>query len=112
MATTCACGAEKTPRSKRCRRCTTRLAQARYERTEKGKAAKARYIGTASHRAAVARYRATARGQQTHAAVNARRIFVGSTYRGRARTVEQAAIIQRHIKERTREFISRFQTGA
>lgn len=42
---------------------------------------------------------------------NARRIFVGKTYRGRAQTPEQAAAIHTHIKERIRAF-TRQQTGA
>ena len=76
-----------------------RVNQSRYRRSEKGKAAQARY-------------RSTALGHQINAESNARRIFVRSDYRGRAQTAEQAAAIQRHAKERIREFISRQSAGA
>lgn len=82
----CACGTAIGPRAKRCRRCTHRLAQARYRHTAKGKATETRYWRSE-------------KGQ----AKNARRIWVGRTCRGRARTIEQATAIRSHIRERIRE---------
>ena len=98
MANPCACGT--------CRRCQCRRAQARYQRTAKGKATLARYAGAPSGRTARARFWASARGRQTRADMNARRVFVGQTYRGRAQTAEQAEAIRAYAKERIREFIS------
>ena len=100
----CACGAQTTPKSPRCRRCTCRLAQARYRRTAKGNATQARYDSTGKGRAVDARYRSTPRGRRLMSAVNALRIFVGHSYYGRAATVEQAAAIRSHIQERLRAF--------
>jgi hypothetical protein len=88
----CACGV--------CRRCVCRRAQARYKRSEKGKATTARYLRSPKARAAHARYRAGAKGQQTGAAHNARRIFIGSDYKGKAPSTEVAAVIRQHVKER------------
>ena len=77
--------------------------QRRYSKTVAGKATQARYIRSAKGKATQARYARSAKGL----ARDARSIFVGEVYRGQAQTVEQAAMIRRHIKERTREFISR-----
>lgn len=100
----CACGKTMSLRSTRCKRCTCRAAQARYQRTEKGKATKARYRKTPLCRAAKERYLSTPRAQQVAAALNARRVYIGQQYHGRAQTVEQASAIQQHVKERIREF--------
>ena len=102
----CACGALIGPLAKRCQRCRCRRAQSRYRRTEKGRATTARYQSSGVGRAAAARYRAGARGQLTMLVNNDRRVFVGSTYRGKAQTREWAEAIRLHIKERIREFIS------
>lgn len=83
-----------------------RIRQARYRRTAKGKAAQARYNRGAAHRAACARYRATRHGQQVSAETNARRIFIGRAYHGRAQTIDQAHAIHAYAKERIREFIA------
>lgn len=108
----CACGALMTRRSTRCRRCTCRLAQARYKHTEKGKAALKRYGHGPAYRAALVRYRRGVTGQRTLARVNARRIFVGEQYHGRAQTVERAAMINSHIQEMRSAFIKGQQTRA
>lgn len=82
----CACGAVMTARSTRCLRCHWRLASARY--------------------------RASAHGKHITTACNARRIWIGRTYRGRAQSTEQIAVIRNYVKERTSEFVTRFPTGA
>jgi hypothetical protein len=87
----CACGAPMTPRSTRCRRCTIRLAQARYRITEKCKTKEARY-------------RNSEKGKAKDARSNARRLWLGGSYRGRAQTVEQAAAIRLRITERVQAF--------
>jgi hypothetical protein len=55
----------------------------------------------------MARYRATEKGKQRDAEHNARRIFIGKQYHGKAPTVERAAVIRQHVKERLSVFISR-----
>jgi hypothetical protein len=92
----CACGV--------CRRCICRRAQQRYKQTAKGQATDTRYRRSGKGRAANARYRATARGQQAHAEHNAKRIFIGGDYRGKAPSTEVAAVIRQHVKERLRAF--------
>lgn len=79
-------------------------AQARYKRTEKGKAAQQRYHRSPAHRAACARYRATQRGQQMEAKTRARRILIGKTHLGYAQTIEQAEALKDYARERIREF--------
>lgn len=104
MDKTCACGASITPRSTRCRRCTVRLAQARYQKTEKGRARAARYQNSEKSKARQVRYRNSERGAAIQALRNARRIRVGGIYRGKAHTIDQATAIRNHVRERTREF--------
>lgn len=50
------------------------------------------------------RYAKTAKGRANTRARNARRVFVGRTYRGRAQTTEQAAGINAHLRRRLDEF--------
>ena len=75
-----------------------RLAQSRYRRSAKGKAAQKRY-------------RSAGHGQRVNVESNARRILFGKRYFGNAKTRELAAAIHTHIKERIRAF-TRQQTGA
>ena len=88
---TCACGVPISARATRCTRCRCRLAQARYERTQKGLAAYRRYVSSA-------------KGRRRQDRQNQQRIFVGEVYYGRA---PHAAQINQYIKERKREFIAR-----
>lgn len=68
-----------------------REAQARYGRTDKGKAA---------HK----RYRSSSKGHRLVAKSNRHRVFLGTRYHGRAKTTAQAAVINAHIKERVSAF--------
>lgn len=94
------------------KRIALRQAQARYEKTAKGRAVRKRYNGSQKHLDTNARYRRSAHGKHKVAALNSRRIFLGHAYRGRAQTVEQADAIRSHIKERTRAFIQGQQARA
>jgi len=94
---TCACGA--------CSRCRRRLAQEKYRRSDKGRAALARYNHGPKRLATNTRYYQSAHGQLVIAANNAKRIYVGNDYRGHAKTIEQATVIRSHIKERLSVFI-------
>jgi len=68
-----------------------------------------RCIHQSAHgQARLARYNAGAARRRAQARSNAKRIFVGNTYHSQAATAEQAKRINAHVKERQREFISRF----
>lgn len=67
------------------------MAQRRYRQTDKGRA---------THR----RYRQSWKGRVFVATLNARRIMVGERCHGYAKTVEHAARINAHIKERVYAF--------
>lgn len=99
----CACGAVISVRMKRCKRCRCRLAQARYQHTEKGRATTIRYARSEKRKVSQARHDASEKKRLCRA----REIRVGKVYQGKAKTVEQAAMIRHYIKERTREFIER-----
>lgn len=86
--------------------------QARYRQTAKGMAARDRYNRGPARRAALARYRASVKGRQRTAGVNARRIFAGSTYLGKAQSVTQAKAITAYARERLNEFVTRQQARA
>lgn len=81
-----------------------RIAQAKYRKTAKGQATATRYNHTQKRSLTNAKYRKTAHGQQTVAGLNAKRVWIGRSYQGRATTVAQASAIKDHIRERTREF--------
>ena len=59
--------------------------------------------------ARLARYNASAARKAVNRRHNARRIHVGGVYHSVARTADEAQRINAHIKERRREFISRFE---
>jgi hypothetical protein len=99
MATkTCACGVEIGHSAKRCRRCRTKAATARYERTAKGHATRSKY-------------RKSAAGRALRAICNRRRLFLGGIYRGSVPSA-LADVINAHIKERQRGFEQRQQARA
>lgn len=95
-----------------CRRCINRRAQAKYQKSVKGRAALARYNQSESRRACNARYRSSSTGQRTTRAHNDRRIFVGRSYHGRAADTQTADAINAHIKERLSAFIAGQQSRA
>ena len=64
---------------------------------------------TPNGRANLARYNASAKRRAVQRRANAKRIYVGGAYHSTARTADEARRINAHIKERTREFISRFE---
>jgi hypothetical protein len=89
-----------------------RAAQARYRVTGKGKAANARYVATTKCKEVQLRYRSSPKGTMTLAVCNARRLFIGDRYVGRATIVEEARAINGHIKERLIGFKQRFSARA
>jgi hypothetical protein len=78
--------------------------QARYARTEKGRATRDRYNASAVRRATHKRYRVTAKGRRQVARTNAKRLFIGGDYYGCVESVERAEAINRHIRQRVRTF--------
>lgn len=86
--------------------------KAKYRRSAKGKVTRDRYNHSPARRAAQARYRASVKGQQRDADANARRIFAGSTYLGKAQSVTQAKAITAYARERLNEFVTRQQARA
>jgi hypothetical protein len=87
-------------------------AMARYKRSEKGMATRDRYNHGAARQAAAARYRATVKGKRKEAAANARRIFAGRTYLGKAESVTQAKAITAYARERLHEFVTKQASAA
>jgi hypothetical protein len=86
----CACGRKMRPRQKRCDRCRVKAAQARYEKTEKGKATHLRY--------------ANGNGIEMRRLSAGKRLFIGEKYIGRAATVELAEQINAHVRTRVGAF--------
>lgn len=79
----------------RCQPCHARLskpAQERYKRTDK-------------RHAADRRYRKTPKGREAHRRGRVKRIFVGAEYYASAKTAEEAAAIQAHIRRRIHAFV-------
>ena len=72
--------------------------QHRYDLSEKGRARVSRYQHSEKGRTAK---------QAARRRADAKRIRIGPRYVGQAKTVEQAAVINAHIKRRMREFKSR-----
>jgi hypothetical protein len=70
------------------------------------------YNRSEAGRARERRYRLSAKGRASHEAANKRRLLVGHQFVGQANSVEQAALINAHIKRRRREFIARLSAGA
>lgn len=66
--------------------------------------AEARYRFTDKRRAALARYRNSPKGLAQHKKYRARRIFIGAEYHSSARSVEEAAVINEHIRQRRKAF--------
>jgi hypothetical protein len=52
------------------------------------------------------RYRASAQGKQREREANNRRIYIGAHYHGKAPTVERAAVIRQHVKERIQCYLA------
>jgi hypothetical protein len=61
---------------------------------------------TPAHRTASKRYRGSARGRAVNERSNHRRIWIGRGYHSRATSLELAAVVNAHTKERLRAFTS------
>lgn len=83
---------------------------------ERRRAKYRKYAKSAKGKARARRYNASAKGKvqarRKDARCNRRRLWVGKAYAGRAKTVEDAAVITRHIKGRLHAFITRQQARA
>lgn len=86
-------------------------AEAKYERSEKGKANLRKYQRSEKGRATHKRYTDSDHGKQAKRESNKRRIMCGRTILGFAATVELAKQINDHAKRRLHEFKSRLKTG-
>jgi hypothetical protein len=84
-----------------------KAADRRYSASAKGRAARRRYNATEHAKAVRLRYRASPNGKAAEQRKNKKQIRIGMVYVGRADSVEQAELINSHIKRRLREFAER-----
>ena len=87
--------------------CPKRLAYHSHRCVECARAYYRQYSASPAGRARAAKYAKTVKRRAVQRQRNQQRIVISSRYVGMAATVEQAAYINAHIKERLDEFVAR-----